>query len=103
MNLYELLSAWGESKDVLRKGGILSTNGRVLVAMIVDPTITQISVAVLLGISQSAVEKSVAFWVEAGILSVEKQGRGNTYTVDWEEIRKHPDFLTLEVFLKNND
>lgn len=102
MNLYELLSAWGDSKEILRKGGILSTNGRVLVAMIVDPSITQISVAVLLGISQSAVEKAVAFWVEAGILSVEKQGRGNIYAVNWDRVKEHPDFATLGVILGEN-
>lgn len=99
MNLYELLSAWGDSKDVLRKGGILSTHGRVLVAMIIDPSITQISVAILLGLSQSAVEKSVAFWVEQGILSVEKQGRSNVYAVKWDKLNEHPDFPTLSVLL----
>jgi DNA-binding transcriptional ArsR family regulator len=103
MNLYELLSAWGDSKEVLRRGGILSTNGRVLVAMIVDPSITQIAVAVLLGISQSAVEKAVSFWTEAGIVSVEKQGRSNVYSVHWNKLYEHPDFATLRVFLEKRD
>lgn len=103
MNLYELLSTWDDSKETLRKGGILSTHGRVLVAVIVDPAITQIAVAVLLGLSQSAVEKAVSFWVEAGILSVEKQGRSNIYSVHWDALQRHPDFPTLKVFLKNDN
>lgn len=103
MNLYELLSAWGDKRDLLKRGGILSTSGRVLVAIIIDETITQIAIAVLLGISQSAVEKAVSFWVDAGILTIEKKGRGNVYSVDWVKLQEHPDYPTLKVFAINND
>lgn len=103
MNLYELLSAWGDKRELLKRGGILSTNGRVLVAIIIDDTITQIAIAVLLGISQSAVEKAVSFWVDAGILTVEKRGRGNAYSVNWVKLKEHPDYPTLKAFSKGDD
>jgi DNA-binding transcriptional regulator LsrR (DeoR family) len=103
MNLYELLSTWSEAREITRRGGILSTNGRILVAIIVDPKITQIAISVMLGVSQAAIEKGVAFWEEAGIIEIHKQGRSNTYSVNWERLRDHPDYPTLKVFEKHDD
>jgi hypothetical protein len=102
MNVYDLLTTWGESKDLLRKGGLLSVNGRVLVTLIADSTITQVAVSVILGISPSAVEKAVAFWLDAGIVVIEKNGRNNKYLVNLEALHQHPDYKTLALLIKND-
>jgi hypothetical protein len=102
MNVYDLLTTWGESKDLLRKGGLLSVNGRVLVTLIADPEITQVAVSVILGISPSAVEKAVAFWSEAGIIVAEKNGRNNKYSVNLEALHQHPDYKTLALLITND-
>jgi len=87
---------------VNRKGGILSTNGRVLLTIIADPDITQVAVSVILGISPSAVEKAVAFWSDAGIVVAEKTGRNNKYSVNLEALHQHPDYKTLALLIKND-
>lgn len=102
MNVYDLLSAYGEDKDLLRKGGLLSTHGRVLVLLLADPTITQIAVSVILGVSPSAVEKSVAFWSDAGILKADKSGRNNVYTVDRKALDEHPDLKIVKLLLEHD-
>jgi hypothetical protein len=102
MNVYDLLTAWGDSKELLRKGGILSTQGRVLVMIMADPEVTQVAVSVVLGISPSAVEKAVLFWVETGILSSERNGRNNKYLVDFDTLRSHPDYKVLALLINND-
>jgi hypothetical protein len=102
MNVYDLLTTWGESKDLLKKGGLLSVNGRVLVTLIVDPAITQVAVSVILGVSPSAVEKAVAFWSDAGIVVAEKNGRNNKYSVNLEALYEHPDYKMLALLMKND-
>jgi hypothetical protein len=102
MNVYDLLTTWGESKELLRKGGILSVNGRVLITIIADPEITQVALSVILGVSPSAIEKAVAFWQDAGILTTEKNGRNNKYSVNLEMLYQHPDYKTLALLMTND-
>lgn len=102
MNVYDLLSAYGEDKDLLRKGGFLSTHGRVLAILMADPSVTQIAMSVILGVSPSAVEKSVAFWVDIGILSSEKAGRNNVYTVNRQALDNHPDIKIVKLLLEHD-
>jgi len=102
MNVYDLLSAYGEDKELLRKGGLLSTHGRVLALLLADPTITQIAVSVILGVSPTAVEKSVAFWSDAGILKTDKSGRNNLYSVDKETLYQHPDLKIVKLLLEHD-
>ena len=103
MDSNKMLNLWGDNIESLKSGGILSTNGRVLLAIIYDNQITQIAISVTLNLSESAIEKSVAFWKNAGIIDVQKIGRRNAYVVNSEALHAHPDFVILKAFVENEN
>lgn len=103
MDSNKMLNLWGDNIESLKSGGILSTNGRVLLAIIYDNQITQIAISVTLNLSESAIEKSVAFWKNAGIIDVQKIGRRNAYVVSSEALHAHPDFVIMKAFVENEN
>lgn len=103
MDSNKMLNLWGDNIESLKSGGILSTNGRVLLAIIYDNQITQIAISVTLNLSESAIEKSVAFWKNAGIIDVQKIGRRNAYVVNSEALHAHPDFVIMKAFVENEN
>jgi hypothetical protein len=102
MDSNKMLNLWGDNIETLKSGGILSTNGRVLLAIIYAPEITQLAISVVLNISESAIEKSVAFWSRAGIIEVVKVGRRNVYSIDWVKLKEHPDFIIMKEFIEDD-
>jgi predicted transcriptional regulator len=103
MDSNEMLNLWGNNIESLKSGGILSTNGRVLLAIIYDNQITQIAISVTLNLSESAIEKSVAFWKNAGIIDARKIGRQNVYTINFEALHTHPDFAIMKALIENEN
>ena len=103
MDSNKMLNLWGDNMDSLKSGGILSTNGRVLLAIIYAREITQLAISVVLNLSEGAIEKSVAFWGKAGILKTNKIGRKNVYDIDWEVLRQHPDYVIIKGFIEDGD
>lgn len=71
--------------------GLLSTHGRVLVAVMEDPDITQRALSVYLGVSESNVQKSLKLLVEADVVTKTKTDGANTYQLNLTEGMKHPD------------
>lgn len=74
---------------------LLSTNGRVLMAIIEDPTMTQRAISVYLGCSETLVDKTVKALVDAGMITKTKVNRKNIYVVDFESVQKHSDIQHL--------
>ena len=70
---------------------LLSTTGRVLMAIIEDPTLTQRAIAVYLGCSETLVDKNVKALVDAQIITKTKVNRKNVYAVDFEKVKSHSD------------
>jgi hypothetical protein len=99
MDSNKMLNLWGNNIKLLKGGGILSTNGRVLLAIIYANEITQVAIAVVLNLSNAAIEKSVGFWAKAGIIEIVKAGRKNVYSINWEILRDHPDFVIMKGFI----
>ena len=103
MDSNKMLNLWGDNIDSLKSGGILSTNGRVLLAIIYANEITQVAISVVLNLSEAAIEKSVGFWTKSGILQTVKVGRKNVYSINWEALRAHPDFVVIKGFIEDEN
>tara|TARA_B110001454_G_scaffold217757_1_gene243863 strand:+ start:1314 stop:1703 length:390 start_codon:yes stop_codon:yes gene_type:complete len=71
--------------------GLLSTTGRVLMAIIEDPTMTQRAISVYLGCSESLVDKTTKALAAAGLITKTKVNRKNVYAVDREKVENHSD------------
>lgn len=71
--------------------GILSTSGRVLVCVMERPNITMREMAMILGVTESGVAKTVAGLVKSGVITRTKVKGRNIYAVDKNQARKHPD------------
>lgn len=78
---------------------LLSTPGRVLVAIIEDPTMTQRAISVYLGCSETLVDKTVKALVDAGIITKTKVNRKNIYAVDFEKVESHSDIQHISAIL----
>ena len=74
---------------------LLSTHGRVLMAIMQDPTMTQRAISVYLGCSETLVDKSVKALVENGIITKTKLKRQNLYRLSPVAIQNHSDIRHL--------
>jgi predicted transcriptional regulator len=70
---------------------LLSTAGRVLVAILEDPTMTQRAIAVYLNLSETMIDRTIKTLTEKGLITKTKLQRQNVYKVNIEEIKNHPD------------
>lgn len=71
--------------------GLLSTHGRVLVAIMEDPNITQRALSIYLGVSESNIQKSIKALSDADIITKTKVNGYNTYRLNLIDGLKHPD------------
>lgn len=87
--------------------GLLSTHGRVLVAIMEDPEITQRALAVYLGVSESNVQKSIKSLSDAKLIVKSRASKSNSYSLNLEDGLEHPDIsrfydaIVLELIRKN--
>jgi predicted transcriptional regulator len=70
---------------------LLSTAGRVLVALIEDPTMTQRAISVYLDLSETMIDKTIKSLISRGLITKTKLNRQNIYKVDINQVKKHPD------------
>lgn len=70
---------------------LLSTTGRVLIAIIEDPEMTQRAISVYLGCSETLVDKTVKSLVDAGVITKTKVNRRNIYKVNVDVVETHSD------------
>lgn len=73
-----------DSKKILRyhkddEISLLSTSGRVLVALIEDPNMTIRAISVYLDLSETMIEKTVKQLINAGLITKTKVNRQNVY------------------------
>lgn len=78
---------------------LLSTAGRVLMAVLEDPTMTQRAISVYLGCSESLVDKTMKTLIDAGMVSKTKVSRQNVYSIDINAIENHSDIRHLALVL----
>ncbi len=70
---------------------LLSTPGRVLVAILEDPTMTQRALSVYLDLSETMIDKTVKSLITKGLITKTKLNRQNIYKVNIELLKNHPD------------
>lgn len=85
-----------DNKKVLRYHrdsdvGLLSTPGRVLVAIIEDPTMTIRAISVYLDLSETMIDKTVKQLINAGLITKTKVNRQNIYQVNKNLVLEQPD------------
>ncbi len=78
---------------------LLSTPGRILFTLIIDPFITQRAIAVYLGISETMVEKTIKTLVDKGLVTKTKVNRKNVYGFDKNLLLKNADIQRLPSIL----
>jgi DNA-binding MarR family transcriptional regulator len=67
-----------------------SNNAHVLVCLTQTPQPTTREIAIRVGITERAVQRIVMRLVEAGVLTVLKDGRRNRYELDLDQQLRHP-------------
>lgn len=82
---------------------MFSTNGRVLFALMLDPTITQRALAIYLGISETMVEKTMKLLSDNGLITKTKVNRKNIYNFNIDAIIRNPDIQRLPMVLQSLD
>lgn len=85
-----------DSKKILRyhkdhEINLLSTAGRVLVAIVQDPTMTIRAISVYLDLSETMIDKTVKQLIASGLITKTKLNRQNVYRLNNSAILEQPD------------
>lgn len=70
---------------------LLSTAGRVLVAVIEDPTLTQRAISIYLDLSETMIDRTLKMLAKNGVITKTKDNRKNIYKVNLEVLKNNPD------------
>ncbi len=70
---------------------LLSTAGRVLVAIIEDPTLTQRAISIYLDLSETMIDRTLKMLTKNGVITKTKDNRKNIYKVNLEVLKNNPD------------
>lgn len=86
---------------------LLSTAGRVLVAIIEDPTMTLRAISVYLDLSETMIDKTVKYLIEGGLITKTKANRRNVYKLNKKLIKEQQDIQhilsAIKVLDKENE
>lgn len=96
-----IFKIWVDSEDDINSESFLSTSGRVLIGLSEDPQIGHLALSLMLGVTETAIEKAVAKLIKAGMLKSEKEGRRNKYTILWDVVYNDRDFKIMKEFYDN--
>jgi predicted transcriptional regulator len=66
---------------------LISTAGRVLIALIEDPTTTQRALSVYLNLSETMIDKTIKSLISRGLITKTKINRQNIYKVDINQVK----------------
>lgn len=82
---------------------LLSTAGRVLVAIIEDPTMTLRAISVYLDLSETMIDKTVKYLIEGGLITKTKANRRNVYKLNKKLIKEQQDIQHILAAIKALD
>ena len=85
-----------DRKKVLRyhrsdEVSLISTPGRVLIALIEDPTMTIRAISVYLDLSETMIDKTIKQLISGGLILKSKTNRKNLYKVNISSVLNQPD------------
>jgi len=75
---------------------LVSTSGRVLIALLEDGTMTQRALSVYLGLSETMIDKTIKTLINKELVTKTKLQRQNMYKVNIEKLKIHPDIQHLK-------
>lgn len=78
------------SKEASQTWTFLSNHAHVLVCVAKNPDVRLSEVAALVGVRERTVHRIVHELIDAGYISVTKDGRNNVYSVDLDKPLRHP-------------
>lgn len=96
-----IFKVWVDGEDDSSKGSLLSTSGRVLIGLSEDPDVGHLALSLMLGVTETAIEKAVAKLINAGMIQMTKDGRRNKYTIVWDVVNRDKDFQIMKAFYDN--
>jgi predicted HTH transcriptional regulator len=79
---------------------LLSTAGRVLVCVSERPQITLREMALILGVTESGIAKTIAGLVKSGVIARTKVKGRNIYSVNKNQAQNHPDIRRYYAAIK---
>lgn len=79
---------------------LLSTAGRVLVAIIEDPTMTLRAISVYLDLSETMIDKTVKYLIDGGLITKTKANRRNVYKLNKKLIKEQQDIQHILAALR---
>lgn len=82
---------------------LLSTAGRVLVAIIEDPTMTLRAISVYLDLSETMIDKTVKHLIDGGLITKTKVNRRNVYKLNKKLIKEQQDIQHILAAIKTLD
>lgn len=82
---------------------LLSTPGRVLVAIIEDQTMTLRAISVYLDLSETMIDKTIRQLIESGLITKTKSNRKNVYKLNKKSIKEQQDIHHLFAAIKSMD
>lgn len=95
-----------DNKKVLRyhrdhEISLLSTSGRVLVAISEDPTMTIRAISVYLDLSETMIDKTVKHLIAGGLITKTKVNRQNLYKVNEKMVIQQPDIQHVSAIIES--
>lgn len=86
-----MTGADGHESEAVEPGWtFLSNHGHVLVCIAQNPDVRIAEIAVLVGIGERASHRIVSDLVQGGYVLRNKEGRRNTYSIDFSQPLRHP-------------
>jgi DNA-binding IclR family transcriptional regulator len=87
-----MATAWKKPSDTADAAGwtFLTNHGHVLVCIAQNPDVRIAEIARLVGIGERAAHRIVSDLADGGYVTVRKEGRRNTYKVDYSRKLRHP-------------
>jgi predicted transcriptional regulator len=96
-----IFKVWVDGENEPNKGSLLSTSGRVLIGLSEDPDVGHLALSLMLGVTETAIEKAIAKLINAGMIQMTKDGRRNKYTIIWDVVNRDKDFQVMKGFYED--
>jgi len=74
---------------------ILSTAGRIVVAISLRPDITLSQIGIIAGINSATAAQNITALIKGNVITRTKLGRKNCYQINKKALAKHPDIIKL--------
>lgn len=89
------LNDYGIVDYAVKSPKLLSTAGRIIVAIALRPDITLSQIGIIAGINSATAAQNITALIKGNLIARTKLGRKNCYQINEEALAKHPDIIKL--------